>query len=327
MTPTVSIITGSYNLEDLILETVQAALGQTFEDFEYIIVDDGSTDATVARIESIRDQRLRLIKAPHSGLPAVGRNLALQQATGKYIAILDADDIWLPEKLARQVAFMEEYPSIGMVHTDYELLIDGRREVHTNMKAPPGPMSADEALRTLIRGNFVGTSSVMLRADALSLIDVFQDADRHLRGTEDIDLWLRLAEAGVNFGFIDERSHLYRIRSNSVSSRRLNHLMALAAALEKARERQNPVYQTSAFRRRLSYVYRNLGVCKIEAGERGGVRDIARAIALTPDSARAWAWLLLGFAGKTGITAFDRVRSARRYAMNAAEKRCATLRT
>ena len=309
MAPLVSIITPVYNLEELILPTLESAFAQTLGDFELIIVDDGSTDATIERIGRVRDPRMQLICAPHSGLPAAGRNLAVARAKGKYIAILDGDDLWLPDKLRKQVEFLEEHPTVGMVHTDYVRLLDGRLEPHGNPPVAPGRMPAREALHLLVRGNFVCSPSVVLRRDVLSRVTGFQDTDPNLGcGSEDYDLWLRLAEAGVDFGFLAEPLVHYRVRSSSASSNRPKNLMSSIAALRKARQRNHRLYHTAAFKRRLAYIYRNLGVCMIEAGDPGGLRQLFRAVRYAPFDGRTWGWLVVGLFGKSGLAAFRSLR-------------------
>ena len=97
MNPKVSVITPVYNLQDIVLETVHSVLRQTFTDLELIVADDGSTDRSAELIAAIDDPRLKLVRGTHSGLPAVGRNRAFEHARGEFIAIADADDVWLPD--------------------------------------------------------------------------------------------------------------------------------------------------------------------------------------------------------------------------------------
>ena len=111
--PKVSVVIGSYNCEKFIHETVQSVIDQTFRDWELIIVDDCSTDNTCQEISRIKDERIKLIRLDsNSGLPAAPRNVGIKNAKGDYIAFLDHDDIWLPEKLERQVAFLEKNKDI-----------------------------------------------------------------------------------------------------------------------------------------------------------------------------------------------------------------------
>ena len=113
-TPSVSVVVGVYNKERYVGECLRSVLAQTYGDFELIVVDDCSTDRSVAEIQAIRDARVRFIPlSVNSRRPAVPRNRGVELAQGKYIAFLDADDRWLPGKLEKQVAFMEAHPEVG----------------------------------------------------------------------------------------------------------------------------------------------------------------------------------------------------------------------
>ena len=110
MNKKVSIITPSYNSAKYIKQTIDSVRAQTYTDWEMLIVDDCSTDNTCDIVEAIakEDNRVKLIRQEQNGGAAVARNRALENSTGRFIAYLDADDIWLPEKLSRQVEFMEQ---------------------------------------------------------------------------------------------------------------------------------------------------------------------------------------------------------------------------
>ena len=121
--PLFSIITGTYNRERYIEETIAGVLGQTCADFEWLVVDDASTDRTVELLRAVDDPRLKLEVLPeNSRRPAVPRNVALRKATGRYIAFHDSDDLWLPDKLEKQRAFLEGNPDFGMIHGYTELI-------------------------------------------------------------------------------------------------------------------------------------------------------------------------------------------------------------
>ncbi|MEJ2610102.1 MAG: glycosyltransferase family 2 protein [Candidatus Thiodiazotropha sp.] len=114
----VSIIIPTYNYAQFIKESIDSVLLQTYRDFELLIIDDGSTDDTEEIVTEIRDSRLKYIKIPNGGV-SVARNKGLELAQGEYIAFLDADDKWHPEKLELQVRIFNEYPEIGLVFTDF----------------------------------------------------------------------------------------------------------------------------------------------------------------------------------------------------------------
>lgn len=118
--PLVSIITPVYNAARWLSETIASVRAQTLIDWEYILVDDGSTDGSVAIIESAAagDARFRFLRTPHNGGPALARHLGLEAACGRYVTFLDADDLWLPEKLARSTEWMNTH-GYGFIYHDY----------------------------------------------------------------------------------------------------------------------------------------------------------------------------------------------------------------
>jgi glycosyltransferase involved in cell wall biosynthesis len=117
VTPLVSVVIPTYNRSDLLVETLQSVFAQTFRDFEVIVVDDGSTDDTLERLSLFRE-RVRVISQPNGGV-GVARNRGIAEASGRYVALLDHDDLWMPEKLARQVRFLEEHSTCIAVGVPY----------------------------------------------------------------------------------------------------------------------------------------------------------------------------------------------------------------
>lgn len=191
-TPRVSIITPVWNRAALIAATLRSALAQTFQDFELILSDDGSTDDSVPRALALAsgDPRLVVVRLPHSGCPAVARNAAARVARGEYIAYLDSDDLWLPDKLALQVQVLDQRRDAAMVYA-LASYYDGQRErgVH-GPKVARVPESIFELL--LLHGNFIQTSSVLIRREICEQLGGFDEAEA-LRASEDLDLWLRVA--------------------------------------------------------------------------------------------------------------------------------------
>ena len=187
----VSVIIPTWNRVVETGRAVLSVLNQTFQDFEVIIADDGSTDSTPAKFAHYPDPRVHYMQLEHSGLPAVARNAALHQAQGEYAAFLDSDDEWIPTKLERQLAFMQNNPLIGMVCTNARI----RRE----NTSEPGPMfhaetigSQEWSLTELVRTNIIITSSLLANKKSILAAGGFP-ADPMYRAIEDYALWLRLA--------------------------------------------------------------------------------------------------------------------------------------
>jgi glycosyltransferase involved in cell wall biosynthesis len=182
---TVSVIVPTYNTITYLPDAIESILKQTFEDFEIILVNDGSTDSTAQWAKKLTDPRIRYIHQENKGLSAA-RNTGIDLAQGRYIALLDADDLWVPTKLEKQVALLDANPEVGMVHS-WALFIDGQgRSTGRIWKTQAQGM----ALSHLLHRNDVAVSSVLVRRECFALVGGF---DTSLRSLEDWDMWLRLA--------------------------------------------------------------------------------------------------------------------------------------
>lgn len=209
--PVVSILTPAYRAEAFLEETVRSVIAQTFTAWELIIVNDGSPDGTGALAERLanEDQRIRVFhRETSSGLPAIPRNLALDHARGRYLALLDADDLWHPEKLERQLAFVTRYEASFSCTAYGRMSEDGRRfgVVHVPLRATRG---------RLLMTNTVGCLTVMI--DRERFPDLQFDESSSLRGREDYGLWLKLLESETYVYGLDEVLADYRVVNGSVS--------------------------------------------------------------------------------------------------------------
>ena len=175
----------------MIQETVGSALAQTFKNFELIIADDGSTDDSAARAMASGDPRVTLLRLEHSGSPAVTRNAALRHARGRYIAFLDSDDAWLPDKLAQQVRLLDGRRDAGLVYGLASYFGEERERRIVGPKAPRVSESIFELL--LLEGNFIQASTVLIRREVCELLGGFDESEP-FRGVEDYDLWLRVTK-------------------------------------------------------------------------------------------------------------------------------------
>lgn len=214
----VSIITPAYNAEKYIAETIQSVLGQTYENWEMLIADDGSTDTTAEIVKSFRDPRIRYFHQENGGLSAA-RNLSLQHAKGEYIALLDSDDIFLPNKLERQVAYLESHPQCDFCYC----------EVRNFSTDQPGkfwliamPRLSGNLKDELIRrgGHFMGPLSVVFRR---KLYDKFGGFNPRFRRDE-YYLYLKFAIGGARFCFLNEILASYRFFNTTSLSREAAHL-------------------------------------------------------------------------------------------------------
>lgn len=181
--PSISVIIPTYNRAQLVVRAVDSVLAQTCEDFELIVIDDGSTDDTAAVLEPYRD-RLCLIAQNHAGVSAA-RNHGLSLAKGELIAFLDSDDYWLSEKLAVQSRFFSKNPKALICQTEETWFRHGRR-VNPGIKhrKPSG-----EAFYRSLALCLISPSAVMMRRELFEIVGIF---DESLPACEDYELWLRV---------------------------------------------------------------------------------------------------------------------------------------
>lgn len=209
--PRVSVVMTTYNAGRYVRDTIDSILSQTFTDFEFIIIDDCSNDDTVLIIESYRDPRIRLIRnLENKGISAT-RNIGIDAARGDYLAALDHDDLSLPERLARQVAFLDSHPRAVLVGTAAKLLENGRiRNYYT-------PVTEPHLLRwTLFTRCPLIHSSICVRVKTLREYGLQYRQEYHY--AEDFDLYHRLAEIG-DLACLPERLTIYREHGDNASTR------------------------------------------------------------------------------------------------------------
>jgi len=197
--PKVSVIITTYNYSHFLAEAIQSVLDQTFGDFELIVVDDGSTDNTREIVGSFKDHRIKYIYQEHRGGNAA-RNVGTSASIGKYIAFLDADDIWLPEKLAMQVRLLDTSPDVAIVCSDF-YRFDNQSGVITSQAWEKREINPKIALRLLLSERaFAVTSTVLIRADVFSEVGYW---DESLRINQDWDMFVRIAQR-YNFDVVRE---------------------------------------------------------------------------------------------------------------------------
>jgi GT2 family glycosyltransferase len=208
--PTISVIMAVYNGAALLPETLASLQSQTFGDWELVAVDDCSKDDSAALLEGWGDPRVRVIRSEINGGPVAARNRAFAEARGRHVAGLDQDDISLPERFAKQVAYLDANPDVSLVSCATDYLVDGRR-LPGNWPRPLTPALIDWLM--LVQ-NPIAWSSVMFRADAARRLDPFERPA--MRYVEDFDLYQRLRPFG-RLAQIDEVLMLYRCHAGGAS--------------------------------------------------------------------------------------------------------------
>ena len=218
----VSIVMPAYHAGGTIRESVESVLAQTVQDWELIVIDDGSDDDTAAILEelSASDKRIRFLKNEQNRGASYTRNRAIALAEGEWIAFLDSDDRWHPQKLQKQLALAEQHPDLVVSYTASAFIDeDGKPYGYV--------MAAEERLTypMLLRSNLMSCSSVLIRASVMKGIRMPSD-----RMHEDYFVWLTvLREYGVAYG-IDEPLLIYRLGKHSKSASRIRSAMMLFRA-------------------------------------------------------------------------------------------------
>jgi len=215
MTPRVSVIVPAYNAAVYLPFAIDSVLAQAYSNWEIVIVDDGSTDNTRAAVDAYRPKlhdKLQYIHQPNRGLPAA-RNAGMRAARGEFIALLDADDVWLPDRLARGVAAMDSDPRTGLVHARV-VRIDAQGTITGQLKVEPKYMSGRIAPYIYTRRAHIVCPTVMFRKSCLQTAGWFDEA---MQATEDRDLWFRIAKH-YKVVYIDDVLAYYRLSPSSMTS-------------------------------------------------------------------------------------------------------------
>lgn len=225
--PKVSIVVATYNRCEKLKEAIQSVLSQSFSNWELIVVDDGSEDETPQLLShySSKDSRIRFKRQDNQGV-AAARNEGIRLATSEFISFLDDDDLWLPEKLEKQIYELEARPAHALNFTWC-----WREDDNAPGRKLEPPQKVDATYRRLFSANFIPTpSAVLIRRRALAGNASFNEI---YHGVEDYDLWLRLASQ-FPFSAVEEPLTIYRRHSGSVSRKTISILEQMIQCLGKA---------------------------------------------------------------------------------------------
>lgn len=209
----VSIITPSYNASRFISQTIGSVISQTYKNWEMIIIDDCSTDNSIMLIEDYinKDDRIKLIKLKRNSGPANARNRGIKEANGKYIAFLDSDDLWMPQKLEKQIKFMQDN-RLSLTYSSYETMdINNKNINHRTIKKTI-------TYRDMLKSNHIGNLTGIYDCEKIG--KYYMDNVGH----EDYTLWLKIMKEIRETQGIIEPLAKYRILSKSISSNKLKVL-------------------------------------------------------------------------------------------------------
>ena len=278
--PLVSVVLPTKNRARTVGAAVRSVLGQTHSRLELIVVDDGSTDDTRAVLEALGDARLRILPLPESRGASGARNAGIAAAQGEWIAFQDSDDLWLPEKLRKQVECAAAHPDGVAVYTSY-----WRDDGATRVALPrPGPGLDGDVLPRLARGNFITTQTLMVRADVARRLGGF---DLAFSALNDWEYALRLAPLGP-IHWVPEPLVEYHLQPDSLTKSPGRFIRNYARLIKKHRALLAPDARAEAWH------WATMGNRLCREGHRGWGREVlGRAWRLRPlDPRYAGAWLL-----------------------------------
>ena len=216
--PIVSVIVPAYNAEKFVAETIESVLAQTYTDWELIMVDDGSTDQTAGIIKEYANKDARIhYWYQTNGRQGKARNLAISKAKGTYLAFIDADDLWHPTKLEKQVSVFTENPQVDLIYTNGISFMDTIQNVIHTHQEPTGLRKLDEQFQYLLSGISLPNLSVMVKKKCVNEIGGFME-DKRLQNAEDYQLWLRLADRQCVMYGLGEDLFYYRLHPNQVTN-------------------------------------------------------------------------------------------------------------
>lgn len=298
MMANVSVIIPTYNRAQLLNNSVNSVLSQTHCDFELLIIDDCSTDNTSEVLEGIKDERVRVIKNPSNRGIAAVRNIGIMNSRGRYIAFLDDDDEWLPDKLEKQLNMIENSPAgLGCVYTGCMIIDMETNDVYQTSI----PQYRNNVLTQLLMKNFITTSTTMIKKTCFDKAGLF---DEEIPYGEDYDMWIRIA-GDFEFDYIKEPLVKYRIHKNSISTNNA----VLIKGLEMILAKHEVLF--SSDKRAYSNFLLMLGVAYCYIGKtKEGIKVFVKAIKLYQFDARLYYNLALAV---LGAETFIKLKEAKRH--------------
>lgn len=283
----VSVVIPLYNAREVIRETIETVLAQSWKDYEIVVIDDGSTDGSGAIVQEFGD-RIRYVRQENGGV-ARARNRGIAESTGHYIALLDHDDLWHPMKLEKQVALLDRRPEVGMVITDV---------AHLDRNGKPmgvvgaGYNPSETFARLFVRGYVPTPSAAMIRRSVLQTVGGF-DERFHSAGLDDHELWTRIA-ARYEIANIAEPLTYHRNREIKPADVALAHRPLLIETL-LARFGEDRAKRRYLLREQASYLA-DRGKRLVNVGERTQGRScLIQGLAISVKDAQSWkaAWRCL----------------------------------
>ncbi len=281
----VSVIIPTYNRAHLIGRAINSVLNQTHQGFELIVVDDGSTDNTedVTKEFQQKDERVIYLRHKQNKGGSAARNTGIKASKGKYIAFLDSDDEWLPEKLEKQINMFNIVPdNIGLIYCGYYKILEKNGEILKEII----PIYKGDAYIKMLKRCILGSPTPLVRKNCFERVGLF---DENLPSCQDWDMWIRVAKY-YNFDFIKESLAKYYIHGNQISANLNNKILSRKIILEKYQEDLLKNFQI------ISFHYNNLGLLYSLSGKLSEARkNFIYSIKYNPSKRSSYFHLLLSF--------------------------------
>ena len=293
--PLVTVIIPTYNHADFLHEALKSVCAQSFSDWEAIVVNNYSEDDTVAVVESFSDPRIHLENFSNNGVIAASRNRGIALARGHYVAFLDSDDTWHPDKLIRCVPYFDK----GADLVCHGLRYVGDRE--GDMYCGPQKRATFDAL--LDKGSCITPSAMLVRKDILESVGCFSE-NPSIVTAEDYHLWIKMAKAGVSMRFVQEILGNYRIHAGNQSGSVLRQLDAVLCVIREFLpvNSSNGLKRRIRLRRRLGLAYYSAGRAMQKNGYLAGAWPLLfRSLAHWPFYSKTYAALILNILGPTRL--------------------------
>jgi len=282
----VSVVIATYNMGHYLPQAVQSVLEQSYPDIEIQIVDDGSNDETSTVVRQWQgDPRVHVHSQTNAG-QARAKNAGIARCSGAFVAFLDADDAWLPGKLARQMPLFAGRPEVGVVYSDYERMDELGRPLQKGATR----MHRGRISGPLLIENFISFPSAIVRRECLARCGPFDEA---LNMGIDYELWLRLS-AYYEFDFVTEPTVRYRIWSGQMSRNYRGRYEAGMGIMQRFIERNPGVVPRSVLRHAWAHTFTGRGnrILWQEKDRRAAFRDYLRALSFRPGHWPVWRSML-----------------------------------
>ena len=297
--PEVSVVIPTYNRAGFLRSAIRSVLNQTFQDFEIIVVDDGSTDYSAKEVVSeFRDPRIRYIRHEVNRGGSAARNTGIKASKGKYIAFLDDDDEWLPEKLQRQLEVLYSSPErVGGVYTGF-LLVNRESGKLISRRIP---YKSGNLYGELVSGNCIGTTStLLLKRECFDKVGLF---DENLLSSQDYDMWIRISREFF-FECLSEPLVRYYVHGRRITTTQ----RAVIEGMELMLRKHESFFMLN--RKAFSSMYLTFGVlCCLSSDIRKGRRAFLKAIKLYPFEIRHYFNLALSLLGTNGFRKIKEMKS------------------